>query len=123
MGEDVQIFCDKIRAGKQAQVGEDIMIHSKEKDPAEILSFMKRYRAEEPNVPVIAVPTTYNTISEAELEAAGCNICIYANHLARAAFMAMMSTANNILSNGRSKEVDGQILPVKELILLLESRS
>lgn len=154
--EDVNVFCEKLRAGKQAQVTDDfmifarlealiaglgeeealrrarayvheggadgILIHSKEKDPSEILSFMKRYRAEEPNIPVIAVPTTYNVITEAELEAAGVNVCIYANHLARAAYMAMMDTANQILSNGSSKVVDDKILPVKELILLLEGR-
>lgn len=154
--EDIDVFCAKLRAGKEAQVtddfmifarlealiaglGEDeamrrahafvreggadgIMIHSKQQDPAEILSFMRRYRAEEPNVPVIAVPTSYNSITEAELHAAGVNICIYANQLARAAYMAMMDTASKILANGRSQEVDGQISPVKELIMLMERR-
>merc|ERR1711920_902388 len=155
--EDVQIFCDKIRAGKQAQVGEDfmifarlealiaglgeeealrrarayvqdggadgIMIHSKEKDPAEIFSFLKRYRAEEPNVPIIVVPTTYNQVTEAELEAAGANICIYANQLIRASYLAMLDTANKILAAGRSKEVDGQILPTKEMITLIDDNA
>merc|ERR1712085_169766 len=47
-----------------------VMFHSKEKSPDEILSVLKRFRAEEPNVPVIVVPTSYNSITEDELKAA-----------------------------------------------------
>jgi len=155
--EDIDVFCDKIKAGKKAQVtdefmifarlealiaglGEEealkrarayvrqggadgIMIHSKEKDPAEIFSFLKRYRQEEPNVPIIVVPTTYNSTTEAELQAAGANICIYANQLIRASYLAMLDTANKILTAGRSKEVDGQILPTKEMITLIDDHA
>mmetsp|Transcript_69510 Transcript_69510/g.176395 ORF Transcript_69510/g.176395 Transcript_69510/m.176395 type:complete len:332 (+) Transcript_69510:69-1064(+) len=155
--EDIDVFCDKIRAGKKAQVteefmifarlealiaglGEDeamkrahayvrkggadgIMIHSKEKDPSQIFSFIERYRKEEPNVPIVVVPTTYNSATEAELEKVGANICIYANQLIRASYLAMLDTANQILKAGRSKEVDGQILPTKEMITLIDDNS
>jgi len=155
--EDVDVFAQKIRAGKQAQItkefmifarlealiaglGEEeammrahayvndggadgILIHSKEKNPAEIMSFLKRFRAEKPDVPIIVVPTTYNEITEAELEAAGANICIHANQLIRASFVSMMDTANKILAAGRSKEVDEQILPTKEMITLIDDTS
>eukprot|EP00932_Pfiesteria_piscicida_P014819 SRR837773.26704.p1 GENE.SRR837773.26704~~SRR837773.26704.p1 ORF type:complete len:113 (-),score=57.39 SRR837773.26704:22-324(-) len=99
------------------------MIHSKEKDPGQIFSFLKRYRAEEPNVPIIVVPTTYNQVTEAELQAAGANIVIYANQLIRASYLAMLDAANKILAAGRSKEVDGQILPTKEMITLIDDNS
>lgn len=96
-----------------------IMIHSKQKEPDEVLSFLKRWKAEFPAVPVIAVPTTYCSITEAELQAAGVNIVIYANQLLRASYLAMLDTANQILANGRSKEVDGNILSAKEIISLI----
>lgn len=97
-----------------------IMIHSKEKKPDEVLSFLKKWRAEFPNVPVVAVPTTYNTITEDELQAAGVNIVIHANQLLRASYLAMVDTANKILEAGRSKEVDSQILATKEMISLID---
>ncbi|CAE8607769.1 unnamed protein product, partial [Polarella glacialis] len=155
--EDIDVFAAKIKAGKEAQVGNDfmifarlealiaglgeeealkrarayvrqggadgIMIHSKEKSGDDILSFMKKWRAEEPDVPVIAVPTTYNHFTEAELQDAGINICIYANQLLRASYLAMMDTANKILVAGRSKEVDGQILPTKQMITLIDDNT
>uniref|UniRef100_A0A7S2LB37 Phosphoenolpyruvate phosphomutase n=1 Tax=Zooxanthella nutricula TaxID=1333877 RepID=A0A7S2LB37_9DINO len=97
-----------------------IMVHSKEKDGAEVLSMLRRWRKEEPAVPVIVVPTTYNHMTEAELAAEGANICIYANHLLRASYLSMLDTASKILAAGRSKEVDGQILPTKEMITLID---
>jgi len=100
-----------------------IMIHSKEKKPDEIISFMKLYRKHVPHVPVIAVPTTYNSITEEELYAAGCNIVIYANQLLRSAYPAMLDTASKILKAGRSQEVDAQILPTKQMITLIDDGS
>mmetsp|Transcript_42014 Transcript_42014/g.78044 ORF Transcript_42014/g.78044 Transcript_42014/m.78044 type:complete len:327 (+) Transcript_42014:108-1088(+) len=155
--EDVDVFCEKIRAGKEAQVtphfmifarlealiaglGEEeclrrarayvkqggadgIMIHSKEKEGADIFSFMKHWRQEFPDVPVIAVPTTYNHVTEEELQAAGVSICIYANQLLRASYNAMLDTATKILEAGRAKEVDGQILPTKKMISLIDDNT
>jgi hypothetical protein len=50
-------------------------------------------------VPVVTVPTTYNSITEAELIAEGSSIIIYANHLLRAAYPAMLGVAESILVN------------------------
>eukprot|EP00434_Breviolum_minutum_P002512 symbB.v1.2.002223.t1/scaffold119.1/size318073/21 len=84
---------------------------------------MRRWRAEFPTVPVIAVPTTYNHVTEDELQEAGVNVCIYANQLLRASYMAMLDTAQKILEAGRSKEVDGQILPTKQMISLIDDNT
>ena len=97
-----------------------IMIHSKEKSSDEVLSFLAKYSEFETKVPVIAVPTTYNTITEAELVDAGADIVIYANHLLRAAYPAMLAVAETILADGRSKGVDDVLLPVKEIITLID---
>lgn len=104
-----------------------IMIHSKEKTPDQILSFLTEYNSLRVNYPgrghVIVVPTTYNTITEAELEAAGANIVIHANQLLRAAFVAMKRTAESILNHGRSKEADSELLSVREIIRLIDDNS
>lgn len=112
------------RAKASLDAGADgIMIHSKEKSPDEILEFLSEYNKFRGNYPgrgyVVAVPTTYNSITEAELQKAGANVVIHANQLLRAAFPAMVDTANSILTHGRSKEVDSQILGVKEIIRLI----
>ena len=96
-----------------------IMIHSKEKDGAEILEFMRLFRAKWPEVPIILVPTSYNHFTEEELAEAGANIIIHANHLTRAAYVAMRDVAQNILEHHRSKEADDTILPIKEVLTLI----
>ena len=53
------------------------------------------------------------------MENRGVNIVIYANHLLRAAYPAMVSTAESILSHGRSAEVDAQLLSIKEILELI----
>lgn len=93
-----------------------IVIHSRKKDGAEIISFLNKFRAEYPNVPVVLIPTSFNHFTEEELAEMGANIVIYANHLLRSAYPAMRSTAEAILKAGRSKEVDDVCMPIKEVI-------
>lgn len=96
-----------------------IMIHSKEKDGSEIFEFMRRFRQKWPEVPIILVPTSYNQFTEEELAEAGANIVIHANHLTRAAYVAMRDVSNRILECHRSKEADDMILPIKEVLTLI----
>lgn len=93
-----------------------IVIHSRKKDGAEIISFLNKFRSEYPNVPVVLIPTSFNHFTEEELAEMGANIVIYANHLLRSAYPAMRSTAEAILKAGRSKEVDDVCMPIKEVI-------
>ena len=98
-----------------------IMIHSRRKEPTEILEFCDRFRAEDPATPIVVVPTSFNSITEAELAAHGVNICIYANQLTRAAFPAMQSVAVDLLRNHRALEVDARLMPFKKIITLIDS--
>ena len=98
-----------------------IMIHSCKKDPGEILTFCCQFRQEDKTTPLIVVPTTYNTITEEELQKAGVNIVIHANHLLRSAFPAMQKTALTILENGRSLEAEAGCMSIKEILTLIPS--
>ena len=91
----------------------------KEKDPNEILDFCDKYKNLEHKVPLVAVPSTYNSITEQELSKAGIKIVIYANQLLRCAYPAMIKTAETILRNGRSKECDDFCMPIKEVLTLI----
>ena len=109
------------RAFAFVKAGADgIMIHRRKKDPAEILEFCDRFRAEDKTTPIVVVPSSFNTITEDELAAHGVNIVIYANQLTRAAFPAMQKTAEDILRYHRAKEVDDRLMPIKEIITLID---
>ncbi len=148
----IDMFCEKIKSGKQALVTDDfmiiarieslilkaglddalkraeayinagadgIMIHSKEKTPDEILEFCSRYKKFARKVPLVVVPSTYDTVYEEELAEAGVNIVIYANQLLRSAYPAMVDTAKTILQSGRAYEARKNLMPISEIISLI----
>ena len=65
------------------------------------------------------MPSSYNAVTENELEKAGVNIVIYANQLLRSAFPAMQSTAQSILKHSRSLESDEKMLSIKQILELI----
>ena len=96
-----------------------VMIHSCQKTPDEVFTFMERFRQTNPTTPIVTVPTTYNGATEEELAARGANIVIHANHLLRSAFPAMMKTAESTLLHGRTLEADSLCMPIKEILNLI----
>jgi phosphoenolpyruvate phosphomutase len=145
-------FCEKISAGKKAQVTKDfmiiarlesliaglpvsdaleragayvgagvdgIMIHSKEKTGADIKEFCEAFHAAYPGIPIVLVPTTYNQFTEKEFASWGARIIIYANHLLRASYPAMVKAAESILENGRSLEADAFCMPIRQILELI----
>ena len=78
------------------------------------------FREKDKKTPIVVVPTSFNSITEEELAAAGVNIVIYANQLTRSAFPAMQSTAVEILKNHRALEVDAKLMPFKDIIRLID---
>ena len=108
------------RAFAYVNAGADaIMIHSKEKAPDEIISFVKEFRKKDTHTPLVVVPSTYNSITEDELISIGVNIVIYANHLLRSAYPSMINAAESILKNQRSLEADDICLSIKEILTLI----
>lgn len=109
------------RANAYVDAGADgIMIHSRRKTPDEVLEFCDRFRRTDPVTPLVAVPTSYNSVTEEELAAHGVNLVIYANQLTRSAFPAMQRTAEDILRYHRAQEVDGSLMPIKDIITLID---
>lgn len=117
-GEDEAIA----RCKAYCEAGADgIMIHSKAKKPDEIISFVKRFRAEvSGDTPIAVVPSTYSQVTEDELASIGVNIVIYANQLLRAAYPAMKACAERILACGRCQEASAEFcMPIKEILTLI----
>lgn len=109
------------RAKAFVEAGADgIMIHSRKKEPDEIIAFCDRFREVDKNTPIVVVPTSFNTITEKELQSHGVNIVIYANQPMRAAVPAMQNAAEEILRYHRAYEVDSKLMPFKDIITLIE---
>ena len=150
--DTIEGFCDKIKAGKRAQVTDDfmiiariesfiagkgiddameralayidagadgIMIHSKDQSGEDVKNFCISLRKINKSIPIVVVPTTYNHITEDELADWGVNIVIYANHMLRSAYPAMLNTAKSILLHGRSYEANDLCMSVKEILELI----
>ncbi len=96
-----------------------IMIHSRKKSPDEVLEFCEEFRKFEKEKPLVVVPSSYNSITENELQNAGINIVIYANQLLRSAVPAMEKTAKSILHNSRSLECDEFLISIKEFLEII----
>jgi phosphoenolpyruvate phosphomutase len=108
------------RASAYIDAGADaIMIHSRQKSPSEIFEFCEKYQIIEGKVPLMVVPSSFNEVTEEEWESRGVNIVCYANHMLRSAYPAMLSVAESILLNGRSKDCDDACLPIKEILNLI----
>ena len=123
--------CESLIAGKSVddalercfsyvEAGADgIMIHSKNKTGEDIKQFCMKFREKYTSIPIVVVPTTYNQIKEEELHRWGVNVVIYANHMLRAAYPAMLKCATTILENERSLETDPICMPIKEILELI----
>jgi phosphoenolpyruvate phosphomutase len=108
------------RAKAYIAAGADaIMIHSRKKDPGEVFEFCREYKALEISVPLVAVPSSYNQVTESELIEAGVGVVIYANHLLRAAYPSMRKVAGKILEHGRSLESKDDCMPISEILDLI----
>ena len=110
------------RAVIYSKAGADgILIHSKEKTPKQIFSFAKKFKKNKHYIPLIAVPSTYSKVTEKDLIKNNFKIVIYANHMLRAAYPAMMKTAKTILKNSRSFETEKKIISIKKIISLISN--
>lgn len=105
------------RASAYISAGADgIMIHSRHKDPAEIIEFMHRFRATDKNTPVVVVPSSFNSVTVEEFVDMGVNVVITANHMLRASYPAMLKVAESILVNGRSLESEDDCMSINEIL-------
>ncbi len=105
------------RAESYIKAGADgIMIHSRHKDPSEIIEFMHKFRAKDQNTPVVVVPTSFNAVTIEEFVELGVNVVVTANHMLRAAYPAMLGVAKSVLENGRSLEAEPDCMSIKEIL-------
>ncbi len=96
-----------------------VMIHSKETEPDEVFAFTGQFRQTHPTIPIVVVPSSYNRVMDHELQAHGVKVIIYANHMLRASYKAMDKVARAILANGRTAEIEDDIISIKQILKLI----
>lgn len=110
------------RARAYVEAGADgIFVSAKESTPDELFNFCREFKKLGDNIPLVVVPSIYDSVYEKELEKAGVNMVIYANQLLRSAYPAMKKTAESILLHGRAKEAsDENCMSIKEILNLIK---
>jgi len=145
---DVDEFCGKIAAGKDSQSDDDfcivarveayiagwdtrealrraeayhaagadaILIHSAWSKPDQILDFAREWAN---RAPLVIVPTKYYSTPTRVFREARVSLCIWANHMIRAAVDAMQDVARQIHTAESLVEVEDSVASVKEIFRL-----
>ncbi len=145
---DVDEFCSRIKAGKDAQADDDFVIITRIEafiagwGLDEALRRAEAYRAAGSDgilihsalsrptevlafqkewagrLPVVIVPTKYHATPTEVFREAGFSLAIWANHLLRSAVVAMQETARTIAREQNLRSVEDRIAPVAELFRL-----
>ncbi|WP_437904510.1 isocitrate lyase/phosphoenolpyruvate mutase family protein [Sorangium sp. So ce327] len=110
---------EALRRGRAyADAGADmVLIHSKSKDPDEVLSFARAW--DRPNTPLVCVPTIYRTTSVDTLHKAGFKLIIFANHAIRSSIKAMTETLQTLKREMYTGSVDDKVVPLERVYQLV----
>ncbi|MFQ5625193.1 MAG: phosphonopyruvate hydrolase [Methyloligellaceae bacterium] len=105
------------RAAAYEEAGADmILIHSKQKTPDEVESFIRNWNG---TAPLVIVPTAYPQMTEARARSLEkIKMLIYGNHGIRAAVTAMQQVFAQIIADGGIENADKEIVSVEEIFRL-----
>ena len=103
-------------AAYEAEGADMILIHSKQKTPAEVESFVRAWTGK---APIVIVPTAYPEMNEQRIKALQkIKMVIYGNHAVRASITAMKDVFARILKDRGIHNVDKDIVTVEEVFRL-----
>lgn len=106
------------RGRAYADAGADmVLIHSKSKEPDEVLTFAKLW--DRPNTPLVCVPTIYKNTKVSTLHEAGFKLVIMANHAMRSSIKAMTETLTTLKREGYTGSVEDKVVPLERVYQLV----
>jgi len=106
------------RADAYEKAGADaILIHSKKNTPDEIFEFTNKWRGK---IPIIAIPTSYPSVTIDELISHKIKMVIYANQTLRASYNAMSNLLSQLIKTESFEEVKADISTMEEIFHLQE---
>ena len=106
------------RATAYEKAGADaILIHSKKKTPEEIFKFADLWEGE---LPIVVVPTTYDSVKINELVSHKIKMVIHANQTLRAAHASMSRVLKQMIKSDSIKEIKEEISSMEDIFNLQE---
>jgi len=105
------------RANLYADAGaEAILIHHKGETPLPIFEFSNKFKNK---LPLISVPTTYNSVTEKTLTDNGFNMVIYANYGIRAIVKSLQKVFKKISESGTLSCANDDVVPMSEIFRIV----
>ena len=106
------------RADAYEKAGADaILIHSKQKNPDEIFEFTESWKG---SIPIVAIPTTYDSVRISDLHKNKIEMVIYANQTLRSAYTAMENLLKEMILAEKISDVKQKMSEMKEIFELQE---
>ena len=104
------------RASAYEKAGADaILIHSKQETPDEIFEFMELWNGK---IPIVVVPTSYDTVKINELISHKIKFIIYANQTLRASYAAMTKLLSRLINAESINEVNEMMSSMDDIFKL-----
>ena len=104
------------RADAYEAAGADaILIHSKQKTPEEIFEFTDSWKG---TIPIVAIPTTYDSVKLNELQEHKIKMVIYANQTLRVAYTAMENLLKEMMITEKISDVKQPMSNMNEIFEL-----
>jgi phosphoenolpyruvate phosphomutase len=104
------------RSAAYAESGADaILVHSRQRDPREVLAFMEHWSGE---TPVVVVPTTYPGTRLKSLVEVGISNVIFANQSLRTVITALQANLGKLHASLDLMSVEQDIVPMEEIFRL-----
>lgn len=108
------------RASAYAEAGADaIVIHSRQRDGAEILEFNRQWN--HAKAPVIVIPTKYYRTPTDRFREVGAGAVIWANHNLRASIQAMRDVSRRIFEQQTLLAIESEIAPLNDVFALADA--
>ena len=106
------------RANAYEKAGADaILIHSKQKEPDEIFEFADTWKG---NLPIVAIPTTYDNVKISDLYNHKIKMAIYANQTLRSAHASMFRLLKEMKNAERISDIKETMTTMDEIFELQE---
>ena len=106
------------RATAYENAGSDaILIHSKQKTPDEIFEFADSWKG---SIPIVVVPTTYDSVKISDLSSHNIKMIIYANQTLRVAHLAITKLLREMIKAERISDIKEEMSTMQDLFNLQE---
>ena len=106
------------RATAYENAGADaILIHSKQKTPDEIFEFADSWKG---SVPIVVVPTTYDSVKISEISLHNVKMIIFANQTLRASHLAMTKLLREMVDTEHISTIEQEMSTMQDIFNLQE---